>query len=183
MKKILVFLVINSFIAAFAAPRPADKPFTWSTDLTYPFMPKQKMTFIKEAVRNTGSPRGSAVKVDNRTFKLPGRICRSASACYKADLNGDKIPDYIFVSIKVMNGRFAGRSDVGFFVSNPRKKYTFSAFETQHLEAEIVNGRVMMIKYARSDDDITFIRQFYTFTAEGRLRLHRAEKFAFKYGK
>ena len=96
--------------------KPVNKTFTWSTELKYPFMPKQKMTFINGAVKNPGRsalPDADAkyskkVKVDNLIFTLPGELCETMSACYKADLNGDKVPDYIFVSIKVWNGRFAG---------------------------------------------------------------------------
>ena len=84
---------------------------------------------------------------DNLSFGVPG----------KADLNGDNVPDYIFVSIKVWNGRFTGQADVGVFVSNPQKKYTFSAFETRHLEAEVINGKVMLVKYVYSDDDKNLI--------------------------
>ena len=71
----------------------------------------------------------------------------------KANLTGDKIPDYVFVSIKVWNGRYAGQSDVGVFVSNPQKKYTFNTFETRHLEAEVINGKIMLGKYVYSDDN------------------------------
>ena len=102
---------------------------------------------------------------DNLSFGVPG----------KADLNGDNVPDYIFVSIKVWNGRFTGQADVGVFVSNPQKKYTFSAFETRHLEAEVINGKVMLVKYAYSDDDENLIRQVYTFNKDGRIQLYQAD--------
>ena len=102
------------------------------------------------------------------------RIC-----LIKLNLNSDKVPDYVFVSIKVWNGRFAGQADVGVFVSNPQKKYTFNAFETRHLEAEVINGKVMLIKYAYSDDNENLIRQLYTFNKDGRIQLYQADTLLF----
>ena len=177
MKIILTCLAVYCSPGLCADGQP-HKTFTWSTELKYPFMPKQKMAFINGVVKNPGRsalPDADAkysrkVKVNNLIFTLPGELCETMSACYKADLNGDKVPDYIFVSIKVWNGRFAGQSDVGVFVSNPQKKYTFNAFETRHLEAEVINGKVMLVKYAYSDDEITLIRQVYTFNEDGRIR-------------
>ena len=119
------------------------------------------------------------VKVNNLIFTLPGELCETMSACYKADLNGDKVPDYVFASIKVWNGRFAGQSDVDIFVSNPQKKYTFSAFETRHLEAEVINGKVMLVKYVYSDNDENLIRQVYTFNKDGRIQLYQADALLF----
>ena len=158
-----------------------------STDLEYPFFPKQKMEFINGVVKNTEATAlpdieakySKKIKVDDLIFTLPGELCETMSACYKADLNGDKVPDYVFVSIKVWNGRFAGQSDVGIFVSNPQKKYTFNAFETRHLEAGVINGKVMLIKYAYSDDNENLIRQVYTFNKDGRIQLYQAEAFIF----
>lgn len=170
-------------LCCFAVPAFA-KQFAWSADLDYKFFPKQKMTFIDGVVRNPGrsaSPDadalyGKKVQVDNLVFTLPGELCETMSACYKADLNGDKIPDYVFVNVKVWNGRFAGQSDVGVFVSNEEKKYEFKAFETRHLEAEVIDGKVMLVKYAYSDDDDTYIRQRYTFNKSGYIQLHHARK-------
>ena len=182
MKIILTCLAVCcSFICC--AANPVNKPFTWSTELKYPFFPKQKMDFINGVIKNPGrsaSPDADAkyshkVKVDNLIFTLPGELCETMSACYKADLNGDKVPDYVFVSVKIWNGRFAGQSDVGIFVSNPQSKYTFNAFETRHLEAEVINDKVMLLKYAYSDDNEKLIRQVYTFNKDGRIRLYQAE--------
>lgn len=151
-------------------------------------MPAQKMELLNGIVRNTedtalpdiDAKYSKKAKVDDLIFTLPGELCETMSACYKTDLNGDKTPDYVFVNIKVWNGRYAGQSDVGVFVSNPQKNYTFNAFEALHLEAEVVNGKVMLIKYAYSDDNESLIRQFYTFNAAGEIRLHQAEKFTFQ---
>ena len=186
MKSILTFLAVCCSLGLCAA-KPVNKTFTWSTELKYPFMPKQKMTFINGVVKNPGRsalPDADAkyskkVKVDDLIFTLPGELCETMSACYKADLNGDKVPDYIFVSIKVWNGRFAGQADVGVFVSNPQKKYAFNAFETRHLKAEVINGKVMLIKYAYSDDNENLIRQVYTFNKDGRIQLYLADAFIF----
>ena len=187
MKIILTCLAVCCSLSLCAA-KPVNKTFAWSTELKYPFMPKQKMELINGVVKNPGRsalPDADAkysrkVKVNNLIFTLPGELCETMSACYKADLNGDKVPDYVFVNIKVWNGRFAGQSDVGVFVSNPQKKYTFNAFEALHLEAEVVNGKIMLIKYDYSDDNESLIRQFYTFNAAGEIRLHLAEKFTFQ---
>ena len=186
MKIILTCLAVCCSLGLCAA-NPVNKTFTWSTELKYPFMPKQKMEFINGVIKNPGrsaSPDADAkyshkVKVDNLIFTLPGELCETMSACYKADLNGDKVPDYVFVNIKIWNGRFAGQSDVGVFVSNPQKKYTFNAFETRHLEAEVINGKVMLIKYAYSDDDENLIRQVYTFNKDGQIQLYQADAFIF----
>ena len=188
MKLVFALAVICCSFCLCAAPRPANKTFAWATDLKYSFLPKQNMEFIDGVVKNTESTAlpdidakySKKVKVDNLIFTLPGELCEVGSACYKADLNGDKRPDYVFVNIKVWNGRYAGQSDVGFFVSNQEQKYTFRAFEARHLEAEVVQGKVMLVKYAYSDDDETYIRQFYTFDPDGNMRLHQAEAFAFK---
>lgn len=175
--------IIFSLILLCLAASSFAKKFIWSTELKYSYFPKQKMEFINGVIKNheeTASPDIEAkyshkVKVDNLIFTLPGELCETMSACYKADLNGDKVPDYVFVSVKIWNGRFAGQSDVGVFVSNPQKKYTFSAFETRHLEAKVINGKVMLLKYAYSDDDENLIRQVYTFNEDGRIRLYQAD--------
>ena len=188
MKSFLSLACVCCCFSIFAAPRPADKPFAENTKLNYSFMPAQKMELLNGIVRTTeetalpdiDAKYSRQAWVNGRTFTLPGELCETMSACYKADLNGDKVPDYVFVNIKVWNGRCAGQSDVGVFVSNPEKKYTFNAFETQHLEAEVVNGKVMLIKYDYSDDNESLIRQFYTFNAAGEIRLHQAEKFTFQ---
>ncbi|MBR2440389.1 MAG: hypothetical protein IKB25_09360 [Lentisphaeria bacterium] len=182
MKKFFSILAIACTVNIFAAPTLANKTFTWATDLKYPFFPKQKMSFVNGIVKNTEATAlpdidaaySNKIRVDNLIFTLPNELCETMSACYKADLNRDKIPDYIFINIKVWNGRFAGQSDVGIFVSNPQKKYTFNAFEARHLEAEVINGKVMLIKYAYSDDNENFIRQIYTFDKAGYIRLYQA---------
>lgn len=188
--KVRTFLLISlGCISLFAAPRPADKPFDWSTDLKYPFLPRQEMTFVDGVVKNkdaTALPDIDAlysnkVKVDGRLFTLPGEMCETLSACYKADLNNDGVPDYVFVSVKVWNGRFAGQSDVAAFVSDREKNYRMNVFEAMFLEAERENGRISLIKYDYSDDEITLIRQFYRFGPDGEIRLHSAEAFRFKY--
>ena len=189
MKIPIAALAVLGGLCTFAAPRPADKPFAWSTDLKYPFLPKQQMTFIDGIVKNkdaTALPDidaeySSKVKVDGRIFTLPGEICETMSACYKADLNNDGIPDYVFVSVKVWNGRYAGQSDVAAYVSNQEKTYTLNVFDAMFLEAEKENGKISLIKYAYSDDGITLIRQFYRFEPNGRCRLHNVELFRFKY--
>ncbi len=190
MKTILSGAVLCCSLAAAALPmRPANKPFTNATELNYPFLPAQKMTFINGVVKNTEATAlpdieaqySHKVRVDNFIFTLPDELCETMAACYKADLNGDKKPDYIFVNIKVWNGRFAGLSDVGIFVSNQQKKYTFNAFEAQNLEALVENGKVMLVKYSYSDDDTTFIRQCYTFDQDGKISLYDAEPFKFQY--
>ena len=187
MKIILTCITICCGLFLCAAS-PVKKTFEWATDLKYPFLPKQKMVFINGVVKNTKATAlpdieakySNRVRVDNLIFTLPGELCETMSACYKADLNGDKVPDYVFVSIKVWNGRFAGQSDVGIFVSGPGKTYAFKAFETRHLEAEVINGKVMLVKYAYSDDEETCIRQVYTFRSDGNLHLYKAEKFAWQ---
>ena len=190
LKIVFLFPAVFCAVTASALPaRPADKPFEWPVDLNYDFMPKQKMIFINGVVKNheeralpdIDAQYSHKVRVDNFIFTLPGELCEKLSACYKADLNGDKKPDYIFVNIKVWNGREAGRADVGVFVSNPQKKYTFNGFDALRFEAAVVNGQVMLVKYDFSDDDITYIRQFYTFDADGKIKLHGAEAFTFKY--
>ena len=186
MKIILTCLAVCCSLGLCAA-KPVNKTFTWATELEYPFMPKQKMAFINGVVKNPGCsalPDADAkysrkVKVDNRIFTLPNELCETMSACYKADFNGDKVPDYVFVNIKIWNGRFAGQSDVGIFVSNPQKKYTFNAFETRHLEAGVINGKVMLIKYVYSDDNENLIRQVYTFNKDGQIQLYQADAFIF----
>ena len=186
MKSILAFLVVYCSLGLCAA-KPVNKTFAWSTELKYPFLPKQKMEFINGVVKNTEATAlpdieakySNNIKVDDLIFTLPGELCETMSACYKADLNGDKVPDYIFVSIKVWNGRFAGQADVGVFVSNPQKKYAFNAFETRHLKAEVINGKVMLIKYAYSDDNENLIRQVYTFNKDGQIQLYQADAFIF----
>ena len=189
MRNILFFVVLCSAVGSFAAPRPANKPFDWANDLKYGFLPRQKMVFINGVVKNktaTALPDIEAkyskkVRVDGRSFSLPGEICENTSACYKADLNGDRVPDYIFVNIKVLNGRLAGSSDVAVFVSDPQKNYALNVLSARHLEAEVVGGKIMLIKYDFSDDEETYIRQFYRLEKNGRCRLHRVEPFTFKY--
>ena len=53
MKSILTFLIVCCSLGLCAA-KPVNKTFTWSTELKYPFMPKQKMTFINGVVKNPG---------------------------------------------------------------------------------------------------------------------------------
>ena len=180
MKFFFSLLMLTAACAVYA------KTFSWATELKYDFFPKQKMTFINGVVKNTeetASPDIHArysrkVRVDNFIFTLPGELCETMAACYKADLNGDRIPDYVFVSIKIWNGWLAGLSDVGIFVSVKGKKHVFSSFEARHFEAEVVNSKIMLVKYAFSDDNITLIRQHYTFNAEGQMRLHKAGEFS-----
>ena len=187
MPKIILTCLAVCCSLGLCAAKPVNKTFTWSADLEYPFFPKQKMEFINGVVKNTEATAlpdieakySNKIKVDNLIFTLPGELCETMSACYKADLNGDKIPDYVFVNIKVWNGRFTGQSDVGVFVSNPQKKYTFNTFETRHLEAEVINSKVMLVKYAYSDDNENLIRQVYTFNKDGRIQLYLADAFIF----
>ena len=79
------------------------------------------------------------------------------------------------MNVNVWQGRNAGQSDVGVFVSDPQKKYSFKSFETRYFEAEVINGKVMLVKYACSDDGVTFIRQVYTFTIKGQIQLHKVD--------
>ena len=191
MKKIVfaVVIVFACFGVFAVPPRPADRPFAWPTELNYPFLPKRKMIFVNGVVKNkdaTALPDIDAqysdtVKVDDLLFKLPGEICEATSACYKADLNNDGIPDYLFVSVKVTNGRFAGESNVAVYVSNREKRYERNVMEVRFLEAEREKGRILLVKYAYSDDDVTLLREFYRFEPDGRLRLHDVAPFRFKY--
>ena len=50
MKSILTCLAVCCSLSLCAA-KPVNKTFTWSTELKYPFMPKQKMTFINGVVK------------------------------------------------------------------------------------------------------------------------------------
>lgn len=191
MKMLFAFLLLGCCLGGLAAPRPADKPFDWPTELKYDFLTKRKMTLIGGVVKNkdaTALPDideeySDKVRVDGRTFELPGEICEAESlgACYRADLNGDAVPDYVFVRVKIWNGRFAGRCDVAVYVSTPQKEYALSVFEANRLEAARENGKIMLIKYAYSDDDVTMLRQFYRFTTDGTIKLDRVEAFSFKY--
>ena len=184
--RIAVLLVLCGSFGVFAAPR---KTFDWPNELKYSFLPKQKMTIVNGVVRNKDARAlpdidaryGNKVKVDNRVFTLPWEMCETMSACYKADLNGDGIPDYVFVNVKVWNGRFAGQSDAAVFVSNQKRKYVLNVFETRYLEAVKEKGSVMLVKYAFSDDGITLIRQLYRFKADGRIKLHNAAAFEIQY--
>lgn len=189
-KSVFVAAIVFACCGVFAVPpRPADRPFKWPTELDYPFLPKRKMTFVNGVVRNkdaTALPDIDAqysnmVKVDGLLFKLPGEICETTSACYKADLNNDGIPDYLFVSVKVTNGRFAGESDVAVYVSNREKRYETNVMGVRFLEAAQENGRILLVKYAYSDDGETLLREFYRFEPDGRLRLHDVAPFRFKY--
>ncbi|MBO4648194.1 MAG: hypothetical protein J5806_08555 [Lentisphaeria bacterium] len=186
----IAFLFVLCVCCTFGAPRPVRKTFDWPNELKYSFLPKQKMTFINGVVKNKDeralpdidAQYGNKVKADGRVFTLPGEICEAMSACYKADLNGDGIPDYVFVNVKVWNGRFAGQSDVAVFVSNREKKYVLNVFETRYLEAlKDKDNPVMLVKYAYSDDGVTLIRQLYSFDTDGMIRLHSAEAFALRY--
>ena len=183
--RIAVMIALCGSLFVFAAPSSARKTFDWPHELKYAFLPKQKMTIVDGVVKNKGARAlpdidalyGNKVKVDNRVFTLPWEMCETMSTCYKADLNGDGIPDYIFVNVKVWNGRFAGQSDAAVFVSNQKRKYILNVFETRYLEAVKEKGSVMLVKYAFSDDGITLIRQFYCFRRNGRIQLHSAAAF------
>lgn len=169
-------------LAASGAPR---KVFKESTALEYGFMPKCAMEFVNGVVRNTDSTAepdieakySKVIRVDGILFTLPGEICETTSACYRTDFNGDGVPDYVFVSIKVWNGRFAGKSDVAVYVSVPGGKRERVCLEVQCLDAVMEDGKPMLVKYDWSDDEVTMIRQIYKFDARGRMRLHRAEAF------
>ena len=188
MKARIAVLIVFGCLCMFAAPGPANRPFAWPTELKYPFLPKRQMTFVGGVVKNDdaaalpdiGARYGGKVRADGLIFTLPGEICETTSACYRADLNGDGVPDYVFVGVKVWNGRFAGRSDVAAYVSTPQKKYLLNVFEAQYLEAVREKGKIMLIKYAYSDDGVTLIRLSYGFTAAGAIRLYGAEAFPFK---
>ena len=159
-----------------------------STGVEYPFYRKQQMTFVNGIVRNPGrsaSPDADAkysktVQVDGITFTLPGELCETMSGCYKADFNNDNVPDYVFINIKVWNGRYCGRSDVAVYVSTPSKKYFPHILTCQALDAEYTDGRPMLVKYDYSEDEVTFIRETYTFDLQGKIHLHRVEKHVLK---
>lgn len=168
-------------LAAFGGgPR---KTFGWPTELNYEFMPKCRIELIDGVVKNTDARAlpdieekyARKVRVDGILFTLPGEVCEKFVACYRADFNGDKVADYVFVSVKVWNGRFAGRSDVAVYISTPGGKRDCVCLEIQELEAVVEDGRPMLVKYDWSGDEVTMIRQFYKFDAQGRMRLHRAE--------
>lgn len=188
MKTRIAVSIVFGCLCAVAAPGPTNKSFDFPTELKYPFLPKQRMTFINGVIKNKDAKAlpdieakySNKIRVDNRNFTLPGEICETMSACYKADFNNDGIPDYVFVGVKVWNGRFAGRSDVAVYVSTKKKEYNLSVFETQYLEAVKENGRVMLVKYAYSDDNITLIRSFYGFNNDGTICLCRVEAFPSK---
>ena len=159
------------------------RSFGWPTDLNYDFMPKCKIELIDGVVRNTDAKAlpdieeqyARKVRVDGILFTLPEEVCEKFVACYRADFNGDKVQDYVFVSVKVWNGRFMGRSEVWVYVSTPNGKREAVRLVIQSLEAVVEDGRPMLVKYDWSDDDITMIRQFYKFDEKGRMHLHRAE--------
>lgn len=187
MKILFSVLVFGCCLWGFAAPRPAEIPFDLPAEMEYDFLPKRKMTLIDGVVKNKDARAlsdidaeySAKVEVDGIVFELPGEICdrEGLSACYKADLNGDAVPDYVFVNVKVWNGRFCGRSDVAAYVSDTSKKYAMNVFETERMGAVEENGKILLVKYAYSDDHVTMIRQFYRFAADGTLRLERAEAF------
>ena len=183
MRKIL-FVLFGCGALALAASGAPRKIFKESTELEYAsFMTKCKMEFVDGVVKNTDAKAlpdidaqySDKIRVDGILFTLPGEVCETTSACYRTDFNGDGVPDYVFVSIKVWNGRFAGRSDVAVYVSVPGGKRDRVCLEVQNLEAVVEGGKPMLVKYDWSDDEVTMIRQIYKFDAKGRMRLHRAE--------
>ena len=184
MKKVILFLAFICSLCASATPFRFADP----AELKHSYLPKQKMEFINGVIKNKESTAlpdidalySSKIKVDNLIFTLPGELCETMSACYKADLNADKTPDYIFVNVKVWNGRFTGLSDIAVFVSNSQKKYVLNTFEALRFDSAIINRQVMLVKYSLSDDDITFIRQIYTFNRNGQISLYNAGKFSAK---
>ena len=181
-KKFFILWGCCALALAASAAGPYKK-FEWPTDLKYEFMPKCRMELVDGVVRNTDAEAlpdieekyGRTVRVDGISFTLPGEVCEKFAACYRTDFNGDKIPDYVFVSVKVWNGRFAGCSDVAVYVSTPDGKRNCVCLEIQELEAVVEDGRPMLVKYDWSNDEVTMIRQVYKFDANGRMRLHRAE--------
>ena len=184
MKNIIFFLTIICLFSAGAAPFRFADP----TQLKHSYLPKQKMIFVNGSVKNKESTAlpdidalySSKIKVDNLIFTLPDELCETMSACYKTHLNADKTPDYIFVNVKVWNGRFTGLSDIAVFVSNSQNKYVLNTFEALRFDSVMVNRQVMLVKYSLSDDDITYIRQIYSFNRNGQISLHAAEKFSVK---
>ena len=179
-----MFLILFGCGALALAASGASRPvFKESTGLEYGFMPKCAMEFVDGVVRNSDAKAlpdidakySGRIRVDGMLFTLPGEICETTSACYRADFNGDGVPDYVFVSIKVWNWRFAGKSDVAVYVSVPGGKRERVCLEAQCLDAVVEDGRPMLVKYDWSDDEVTMIRQLYKFDAKGRMRLHRAE--------
>ena len=187
--RIAVLIALCGSLFSFAAPRPSRKTFDWPHELKYAFLPKRKMTIANGEIKNKDARElpdinakyGNKVKVDNRLFTLPWEICETMSACYKADLNGDGIPDYVFVSVKVWNGRFAGQSDVAAFVSNREQEYVLNIFETRYLEAVKEKGSIMLVKYAFSDDGVTLIRHLYRFKTDGIIKLQSAAALEIRY--
>lgn len=190
MSRFFSLVLLFMLAAVNVMARPANKPFVVPTELEYSFMPRQKMIFIDGVIRNKTARAlpdieaqySKKVKVNNLIFNLPGELCESTSACYRADFNNDGIADYLFVSEKVNNGRFAGRSDLAVYVSESPIKYHITVFECQKLEAEMIGKYCMLIKYDYSDDDTSMIRQVYTFGKNGRMKLHSASAFVFDYG-
>lgn len=181
MKKFLLF----TFTLVCTATALTAETFPWPTDLKYDFMPKCKMEFVNGVVRNTDAKAlpdieakySRVVRVDGRTFKLPGEICEATSACYKTDFNGDGVTDYLFVSVKVWNGRFTGRSDVGVYVSRGKGKFSFTGLEVQELGAVMEGKTPMLVTCDYCADTVNMIRTTYKFDAEGMIRLHGAEPF------
>lgn len=179
MKKLLLTGIV---MICFSVLRAGELP--WPTELKYDFLPAQKITFVKGVVKNneaTAMPDIHAqysknVMVDGKMFRLPWELCETMCACYKADLNNDQVPDYVFVNVVVWNGRFCGTSDVAVFVSNPEKSYSQNFFKSFSLDAVKTDGRIMLVKYAHADDEVSLIKQRYTFSKEGLIELHSVAK-------
>ena len=173
--------VALALCCAFAALTACARTFPWPTGLKYDFLPKRPMEFVDGVVRNTDSTAepdidakySRKVKVDGRTFELEFELCEATSACYRADLNGDGVPDYVFVDVEVWNGRFAGRSKVAVYVSGKGREFRHS-FEAQYLEAVMEDGVPMLVRY-EIRDDVTLTRTVLKFDASGEMRVHRTE--------
>lgn len=183
MRKTLSILFGCCALALAAFGGEPHKTFEWPTELKYEFMPKCEIELVDGVVKNTDATAlpdidekyARTVRVDGIRFTLPGEICEKFVACYRTDFNGDNVPDYVFVHVKVWNGRFMGRSDVAVYVSTPEGTRNCVCLEVQDLEAVVEDGKPMLVKYDWSDDEVTMLRQVYKFDAKGRIRLHRAD--------
>ena len=178
-----LFVILGCCAAVLAAAAEPVRTFAWPTELKYDFLPKRKIEIVNGVVKNTDATAlpdvdekySCELRVDGRLFTLPFEVCEKFVACYRADLNGDGVQDYVFVHVEVWNGRFAGYSKVLVYISLPGGEYDRLLFGAMYLEAVMEEGKPMLVKYDWSADDVTLIRQVYKFDAKGRMRLHKAE--------